>query len=233
MLKTINFSEFDSLKPNDPKVKSLLNLLGTEVAEGVFYKEQDTPNIQLYEKLKKQGQVKNRNQSLVVVVNGVERNSSKQFVYENILQAISFVVSKLELLRKLSQLSDDEQVIVKSLNIKTRLININQRLLMIKSVMDKMDEVKEIAAWAKSKGLQTTIYTGHTIDELFKKRKLNVFSPFDYVIDGAFDCKQKERLPFRGSRNQKIWKHLHDGSYKNVDFDDNGNEINEDVVRIR
>ena len=145
MLKTINFSEFDSLKPNDPKVKSLLNLLGTEVAEGVFYKEQDTPNIQLYEKLKKQGQVKNRNQSLVVVVNGVERNSSKQFVYENILQAISFVVSKLELLRKLSQLSDDEQVIVKSLNIKTRLININQRLLMIKSVMDKMDEVKEMA----------------------------------------------------------------------------------------
>ncbi len=145
VLKTINFSEFDSLKPNDPKVKSLLNLLGTEVAEGVFYKEQDTPNIQLYEKLKKQGQVKNRNQSLVVVVNGVERNSSKQFVYENILQAISFVVSKLELLRKLSQLSDDEQVIVKSLNIKTRLININQRLLMIKSVMDKMDEVKEMA----------------------------------------------------------------------------------------
>lgn len=145
VLKTINFSEFDSLKPNDPKVKSLLNLLGTEVAEGVFYKEQDTPNIQLYEKLKKQGQVKNRNQSLVVVVNGVERNSSKQFVYENILQAISFVVSKLELLRKLSQLSDDEQVIVKSLNIKTRLININQRLLMIKSVMDKMEEVKEMA----------------------------------------------------------------------------------------
>lgn len=145
VLKTINFSEFDSLKSNDPKVKSLLNLLGTEVAEGVFYKEQDTPNIQLYEKLKKQGQVKNRNQSLVVVVNGVERNSSKQFVYENILQAISFVVSKLELLRKLSQLSDEEQVIVKSLNIKTRLININQRLLMIKSVMDKMDEVKEMA----------------------------------------------------------------------------------------
>ncbi len=145
VLKTINFSEFDSLKPNDPKVKSLLNLLGTEVAEGVFYKEQDTPNIQLYEKLKKQGQVKNRNQSLVVVVNGVERNSSKQFVYENILQAISFVVSKLELLRKLSQLSDEEQVIVKSLNIKTRLININQRLLMIKSVMDKMDEIKEMA----------------------------------------------------------------------------------------
>ncbi len=145
VLKTINFSEFDSLMPNDPKVKSLLNLLGTEVAEGVFYKEQDTPNIQLYEKLKKQGQVKNRNQALVVVINGVERNSSKQFVYENILQAISFVVSKLELLRKLSQLSDEEQVIVKSLNIKTRLININQRLLMIKSVMDKMDEVKEMA----------------------------------------------------------------------------------------
>jgi len=145
VLKTINFSEFDSLKPNDAKVKSLLSLLQTEVAEGVFYKEQVSPNIQLYEKLKKQGQVKNRNQTLMVMVNGVERSSSKLFVYENILQAISFVVSKTELLRKLSHLSDEDQVIVKSLNIKTRLININQRLVMIKSVMDKMDEIKEMA----------------------------------------------------------------------------------------
>lgn len=145
VLKTINFSEFDSLKPNDPKVKSLLSLLQTDVAEGVFYKEQDAPNVQLYEKLKKQGQVKNKSQALVVVINGVERNSSKLFVYENILQAISFVVSKIDLLRKLSHLSAEEQVIVKSLNIKTRLININQRLLMIKSVMDKMEEVKEMA----------------------------------------------------------------------------------------
>ena len=145
VLKTINFSEFDSLKPNDSKVKSLLSLLQTDVAEGVFYKEQDAPNVQLYEKLKKQGQVKNKNQALVVVINGVERNSSKLFVYENILQAISFVVSKIDLLRKLSQLSAEEQVIVKSLNIKTRLININRRLLMIKSVMDKMEEVKEMA----------------------------------------------------------------------------------------
>ena len=145
VLKTINFSEFDSLKPNDSKVKSLLSLLQTDVAEGVFYKEQDAPNVQLYEKLKKQGQVKNKNQALVVVINGVERNSSKLFVYENILQAISFVVSKIDLLRKLSQLSAEEQVIVKNLNIKTRLININRRLLMIKSVMDKMEEVKEMA----------------------------------------------------------------------------------------
>jgi len=145
VLKVINFSEFDSLRPNDVKVRSLLSLLQTDVAEGVFYKEQFSPNLQLYEKLKKQGQVKNRNQALVVVVNGVEKSSSKLFVYENILQAISFVVSKLELLRNLSYLSDEEQVIIKNMNIKTRLININQRLIMIKSVMDKMEEIKEMA----------------------------------------------------------------------------------------
>jgi len=145
VLKVINFSEFDSLRPNDVKVRSLLSLLQTDVAEGVFYKEQVSPNLQLYEKLKKQGQVKNRNQALVVVVNGVEKSSSKLFVYENILQAISFVVSKLELLRNLSYLSDEEQVIIKNMNIKTRLININQRLIMIKSVMDKMEEIKEMA----------------------------------------------------------------------------------------
>ncbi|SDC46384.1 hypothetical protein [Williamwhitmania taraxaci] len=61
VLKVINFSEFDSLRPNDVKVKSPLSLLQTDVAEGVFYKEQVSPNLQLYEKLKKQGQVKNRN----------------------------------------------------------------------------------------------------------------------------------------------------------------------------
>ena len=145
VLQTINFSEFDSLTVNHPKVKSLLSLLNTEVAEGVFYKEQASPNLQLYEKLRKQGQVKNRNQSLLAMVNGVEKSSDKRFIYENILQAISFVVLKMELLRKLSNLSDDELTIVKLMKVKVRLININQRLLMIKSVMDKMEEIKEMA----------------------------------------------------------------------------------------
>ncbi|HUX55021.1 MAG TPA: hypothetical protein VMV56_11450 [Williamwhitmania sp.] len=145
VLQTINFSEFDSVTVNHPKLQSLLRMLHTDVAEGVFYKEQAAPNLQLYEKLRKQGQVKNRNQSLLAMVNGVERNSDKRFIYENILQAISFVVLKVELLRKLNGLKDEELSIVRSMKVKVRLININQRLLMIKSVMDKMEEIKEMA----------------------------------------------------------------------------------------
>ncbi len=145
VLQTINFSEFDSVKVNHPKLQSLLRMLQTDVAEGVFYKEQAAPNAQLYEKLRKQGQVKNRNQSLLAMVNGVEKSSDKRFIYENILQAISFVVLKVNLLRKLSSLTEDELSIVKSMKVKVRLININQRLLMIKSVMDKMEEIKEMA----------------------------------------------------------------------------------------
>lgn len=146
VLKTINFEKYSSAKANDEKVKTLLKLLQTEISESVFYKSAGNPNIEIYEKLKKKGKVENKSHELMKTTQkGEEIKVKKQFVYENVLQAISFVVTKIELMRKYSELTDKEMEIVKNMNIRVRMINVNQRLLMIKNVMDCFDEIKEMA----------------------------------------------------------------------------------------
>jgi hypothetical protein len=145
ILNVINFKTYKSLKANDPNIKSLINLLETSVAEAIFYKEDNTKNAGLYEKLRKQGQVKNKERKLVKLEDGLERVVKGKFIYENVLQAISFVVVKIDLLREISNLKDEELDILNPIKIDVRLLNINQRLLMIKSSLDKMPEVKEMA----------------------------------------------------------------------------------------
>ena len=145
ILNVIDFKAYKALNPNDPNIKSLIKLLETSVAEAIFYKEDNTKNANLYEKLRKQGQVKNKERKLMKLEDGQERLVKGKFIYENVLQAISFVVVKIDLLRELSELKNEELEILKPIKIDVRLLNINQRLLMIKSSLDKMPEVKEMA----------------------------------------------------------------------------------------
>lgn len=146
VLKTVNFDKFSSAKANDPQVRTIIKLLQTDILESVFYKSDENKNIELYEKLRKRGKISNRGQELIKTSDkGDEIKAKSSFVYENILQAISFVVTKIEVMRKYSTLTSEELAIVKNMNLKTRLINVNQRLLMIKNVMDGFDEIKEMA----------------------------------------------------------------------------------------
>lgn len=146
ILKTVNFDKFSNTKANDPQIKTIIKLLQTDILESVFYKSDENKNIELYEKLRKRGKISNRGQELVKTSNkGDEIKAKSSFVYENILQAISFVVTKIEVMRKYSTLTNEELAIVKNMNLKARLININQRLLMIKNVMDGFDEIREMA----------------------------------------------------------------------------------------
>lgn len=146
VLKTVNFDKFSSTKANDPQIKTIIKLLQTDILESVFYKSDENKNIELYEKLRKRGKISNKGQELIKTsYKGDEVKAKSSFVYENILQAISFVVTKIEVMRKYSTLTNEELAIVKNMNLKTRLININQRLLMIKNVMDGFDEIKEMA----------------------------------------------------------------------------------------
>ena len=146
VLKTVNFDKFGNTKANDPQIKTILKLLQTDILESVFYKSDENKNIELYEKLRKRGKISNKGQELIKTSDkGDEVKTKSSFVYENILQAISFVVTKIEVMKKYSVLSNEELAIVRNMNLKTRLVNINQRLLMIKNVMDGFEEIKEMA----------------------------------------------------------------------------------------
>ena len=61
------------------------------------------------------------------------------------LQAISFVVTKVHLLKTLENLDEEEVLVLNNVNIQVRLVNINQRLLMVKRKLDEFDEIKEMA----------------------------------------------------------------------------------------
>lgn len=146
VLKTINFDKYSNIKANDTRIKTLLKLLQTDIAESIFYKSTDNPNTELYDKLKKKGKVENKSYELLkTTTKGDDVKIKNRFVYENVLQAISFVVTKVELMKKYAELSEQEMEIIKNMNIRVRLININQRLLMIKKVMDSFDDIKEMA----------------------------------------------------------------------------------------
>jgi hypothetical protein len=146
ILKTVNFEKFDKVPLNDIKTKTLFYLLRTDIAESIFYRNDESPNNELYERLKKRGKVLNKSRELVQnSATGDDKKVQGGFIYENILQAISFVITKIDLLRKYAQLTTEELGIIRPLKVKTRLININQRLLMIKNVMDGLDEIKEMA----------------------------------------------------------------------------------------
>lgn len=84
----------------------------------------------------------------------------------------------------------------------------------------QMGEVIQLATYAKSKNLKTTLYTGHQISELDLPKN----APFDTVIDGRFVCERRSYdCAFRGSSNQRIWRKTEDG-YRQIEIDDEGKE---------
>ena len=80
-------------------------------------------------------------------------------------------------------------------------------------LFQKEDALK-LANWAKNHNLQTTLYTGFNLTELFPEC---CDWNFDYIIDGKFiqSCKSLH-YPFRGSSNQIIWKKTNCG-FENIE----------------
>lgn len=58
------------------------------------------------------------------------------------------------------------------------------------------------------------LYTGYTLDEIYKVNKSDILQYIDVLVDGKFDITQLDRgLVFRGSRNQIIWEKDENGEF--------------------
>ena len=95
--------------------------------------------------------------------------------------------------------------------------------------MYQLKDTLELARWAQTCGLQTTLYTGFEMSEikkLFAEEKCSLSdAPFDYIVDGCFIQSEKSNdVAFRGSENQNIYKKV-DGEYHLIEIDDNGAEL--------
>lgn len=95
--------------------------------------------------------------------------------------------------------------------------------------MYQIEDTLELARWAQTCGLRTTLYTGFQFSEvksLLSEQKCSLSdAPFDYIVDGCYDESQRSLdSAFRGSSNQTIYKKIH-GEYEVVDVDDRGREF--------
>ncbi len=145
VLQTIDLGRLKNSKPNEPAIKTVLKLLRTDILESIFYKTESEVSQKIYDRLKTKGKIDNKYGLLKRLTSKGEEHLTNKSIYENMLQAISFVVTKVHLLKTLENLDEEEVLVLNNVNIQVRLVNINQRLLMVKRKLDEFDEIKEMA----------------------------------------------------------------------------------------
>lgn len=84
----------------------------------------------------------------------------------------------------------------------------------------QVDDVLKLARWAKGEGLKTALYSGYKLEDIVSKLHAAGVSesPIDEIFDGAFEkSKTFPDVPFRGSNNQKWYKHVSGLKYESWD----------------
>ncbi len=144
ILNCLNSNTLHTVPVNSTVFKSFINQLETHIGLSLLFNaEQEKQDI--FSFLKSRGRINNPNGSIVKYQNGKEVLETKKTVYENVLQAVSFTVVKIELLKRFSLLSDNELEIYNKIQLRKRIINIRERFIMIKNVMSNLDGIKELA----------------------------------------------------------------------------------------
>jgi hypothetical protein len=88
-----------------------------------------------------------RDGGLYDVLKGAESSGEAQtgIVYANVLEAVSFTVTKINLLRKLSTLTGEESALLHGLNLAPRVEHLNKRLRMVKTTLRGLGGVTGIS----------------------------------------------------------------------------------------
>jgi hypothetical protein len=102
LLQVIRFDVFRNEKPNSLIVKSMIDKIETQLGAAVLFQENINDKTDLYKFLEDKGKINNKDQGIVQIVKGKEKQNKQNSFYENVLQAISFTVVKTEVLRKLT-----------------------------------------------------------------------------------------------------------------------------------
>lgn len=85
--------------------------------------------------------------------------------------------------------------------------------------LDQSEGVLEIVKALKSAGKTVILFTGYQYKELSKSSQKRVWSLSDLVVSGRYiEVKRNIYLQFRGSTNQRVYRHQ--GKYKNYQIKD-------------
>jgi len=144
-LSVVDAKKFKTVEVNSDVFRKFIARLDTEIGSTILFTENIDEKSGLYRLLKAKGRIENRHQMLTTSNTGIEADFRGKILYENILQAISFTVVKIEVLRRLSSVESDEVEYLNRLSLEKRIVNIRERFAMIKNVMDKMDGIRELS----------------------------------------------------------------------------------------
>jgi hypothetical protein len=145
LLNSVNISKFKSVSINSSLFQKFINRLDTSLGATILFSEEIDKNSDLYKLLQTKGRIQNKNKMLVTYQKGIESMYNGKILYENILQAISFTVIKIEILKRLSTVDSEEIEYLNNLQLEKRIVNIKERFIMIKTVMDQIDGIQAIA----------------------------------------------------------------------------------------
>lgn len=113
-----------------PDFGEFLSLLKTEFCEGVLFVADSEREGKAFERLRKKGRIAGE---------GAELKGG--YRYESVLQALSFVVVKLRLLRAVAS----SGLPLRDIRLSQRLANVRERMLLVKALLDEFEEVRDLA----------------------------------------------------------------------------------------
>ena len=142
VLETIKLDRLKNIEFNDPAFKELINQLSIEVMSGVFVPD-GKKNAKLYKFLNEEGTIKSFIKSDDDLILDEKKDNKKNEINTTILKSIVFLVTKIETLKRVSNIG--EQVFMKELRLKTRLKNIKERLVLLKATLREFDKLEGIA----------------------------------------------------------------------------------------
>ena len=145
LLNVINIAKFRTINISSSLFQKFIARLDTQIGATILFSEDIDTGSNLYKLLKTKGRIENKNKVITIYQKGKEVNCTGKILYENVLQAISFTVVKIEVLRRLSALDSDEKEYVHNILLEKRIVNIKERFVMIKTVMDQFDGIQELS----------------------------------------------------------------------------------------
>jgi len=145
LLNVINITKFRTIDISSSLFQKFIARLDTQIGATILFSEDIDTGSNLYKLLKTKGRIENKNKVITIYQKGKEVNCTGKILYENVLQAISFTVVKIEVLRRLSALDSDEKEYVHNILLEKRIVNIKERFVMIKTVMDQFDGIQELS----------------------------------------------------------------------------------------
>lgn len=145
LLDAVDFRKLASLDPTEAAFRGLIGRIETQIGLSILFSENLDPASDLFRLLKTKGRLDNRAGSILVTLKGRDEPYRGKTLYESVLQAVSFTVIKTEVLRKISGFGEGERELLNRVLVRRRLVNIRERFLMIKRVMDGLEGIKELA----------------------------------------------------------------------------------------